>query len=222
MRRRRVDEAPDGLSPAGTRFSEEMRARNSLKLTRPCALPSHGGSLSLFLFLSLARWLAMRRNATDDDELLNCARRIINEDSVRWSIGWNKKFKREIKNLLSSNRRDARERLRCLGLLSMIVDGGWKKKTKSIEFKRAVNENAAAELDRRPKTTEIIGNLFKIDGVFGFSAARKHPKSHRFSFRVHSAAPVAARRRKCWKYIYSSLFESSHTARGSLGLLWSD
>lgn len=77
---------PDGLQLGGPKrlsssshpfFLEEMRARNSLKLTRPCALPSHGGSLSLFLFFSLG---SMRPT---DDELLNCARRIINEDNVR-------------------------------------------------------------------------------------------------------------------------------------------
>lgn len=105
-------------------------------------------------------------------------------------------------------------------------DRGWrmaKKKRKSIEFKRAVNENAAAELDRhrrQQKLSEIYSKLME-------SSVSLRPENSQKAIAFHfeyarGGFGDAARRRKMLKIFYSSLFESSHTARGSLGLLWSD
>lgn len=100
-------------------------------------------------------------------------------------------------------------------------DRGWrmeKKKRKSIEFKRAVNENAAAELDRQSKTTEIIGNLFKIDAsLSGFVSLRPRKQPKKPSLFISSTLGGfgdAARRRKMLKiYLFVTFRVITHSSR---------
>lgn len=84
LRRRRAEEAADGLSPSSNSSfgrnasSEQLEAHSPVCVAFTWREPF---TFSLSFARSVARWL--RRNATDVDELLNCARRIINEDNAR-------------------------------------------------------------------------------------------------------------------------------------------